>query len=243
MDAFGIVGRFWKILPDFLRGEDEDGSDETNEGAADFPYCGLRGAAGFALWRFGVEAILKHVEIEGAEVHDAVIVNCVIDAVKFVARVTFAAFLHEFGGAVEHPGIDFFELIFRKGVLRRIEITQVAEGETKGIANLAIGFAELRHHALAHFYVSLVFDGADPKTEQVRTPLFADFDGVERVAERLGHGAALLVERPAVGNDAAVGCSVANAGGHEERAMEPAAILIGAFEINVGGPLGAFQDG
>src|SRR5437762_10147062 len=45
----------------------------------------------------------------------------------------------------------------------------------------------------------------------------------------------LLVERPAVGDDATIGRSVTHAGGHQQRTVEPAAILIGAFEINVGG--------
>src|SRR5207249_11005005 len=95
--------------------------------------------------------------------------------------------------------------------------------------------------ALAHFYVGLVFDGTDPKAKQIRAPFFANLDGVEGVAERLGHRTAPFVERPTVRDDAAIGRSVAHAGGHQQRTMEPAAILVGAFEINVGGPLGTFQ--
>ncbi len=95
-------------------------------------------------------------------------------------------------------------MVVRKRVARGIEIAEVAEGETKSVANLAIGFAELRHHALAHFYVGLVFDGTNPEAKQIRAPLFANFDGVERVAEGLGHRAALFVERPTVSDDTAI---------------------------------------
>src|SRR6267378_798557 len=124
-----------------------------------------------------------------------------------------------------------------------MEIAEIAESEAKGIANLAIGFAELRHHALAHFYVGLVLDGTNPEAKQIRAPLFANFDGVERVAEGLGHWAALFVERPAVGDHATIRRSVAHARGNQQRTVEPAAILIRAFEINVRGPLGALQHG
>src|SRR5439155_217085 len=82
-----------------------------------------------------------------------------------------------------------------------IEIAKVAESKAECVTNLAIGFTELGHHALAHFYVGLVFDGTDPKAKQIRTPLFADFDGIEGVPDRFGHRAALFVERPALGDD------------------------------------------
>ena len=53
----------------------------------------------------------------------------------------------------------------------------------------------------------------------------------------------MFVERPAVGDDAAIGRSVAHSGGHEQRTVEPAAILVWSFEINVRGPLRALQHG
>src|SRR5213594_4257374 len=99
---------------------------------------------------------------------------------EFVIRVPFAAFLDELSGTVEHPTIDFLEMIVGKRVARGIEIAKVAESKAECVTNLAIGFTELGHHALAHFYVGLVFDGTDPKAKQIRTPLFADFDGIGR---------------------------------------------------------------
>ncbi len=167
----------------------------------------------------------------------------VVDAVELVIRIPIAALLHQFGGAVEHPAVDFLELIVRKRIARGIEIAEIAEGEAKGVANLAIRFAELCHHTLAHFHVGLIFDGANPQAKQIRAPLFANFDGIERVAERLGHRAALLVEGPAVGDHAAIRRSVADARRNKQRAVEPAAILIWAFEINVRRPFGALQHG
>src|SRR5882762_8732882 len=121
-------------------------------------------------------------------------------------------------------------------------IAEIAEGEPEGVANLPVGFAELRHDALAHFHVGLILDGTNPEAEQVGAPLLANLDGIERVAKRFGHRAALLVEGPAVRYNAAIGRSISHAGSDENRTVEPAAVLIGAFEVDVGGPLGAFQD-
>ena len=57
------------------------------------------------------------------------------------------------------------------------------------------------------------------------------------VAQRLRHLAALLVEREAVGQHAVVGRAAARAAALEQRGMEPAAMLVGALEIEVGRPV------
>ena len=60
--------------------------------------------------------------------------------------------------------------------------------------------------------------------------------GAIDVAERLRHLAALLVEDEAVGQHRLVGRRAARADGFEQRRMEPAAMLVGAFEIEIGRP-------
>src|SRR5258708_13894001 len=213
------------MLPDFLGSENENWRGQADKRACDFPDSGLRRAARIVSWSFGVETILQHVKIERAEVYNAIIVDGVINAVEFIVCIPFPAFLNQFSRAVQHPAVDFFELFVRKRVARRIEIAKIAKSEAEGVTNLAIRFAELGHHALAHFYVGLVFDGADPQAKQISAPLFTNFDGIERVAERFGHRAALLVERPAVGDHAAIRLRVAHTGGNQPRTLEPSAIL------------------
>ena len=60
--------------------------------------------------------------------------------------------------------------------------------------------------------------------------------GAIDVAERLRHLAALLVDDEAVREDAAVRRAVARADADEQRRLEPAAVLVGAFEVQVGRP-------
>jgi len=169
--------------------------------------------------------------------------NGVVDAVEFVGAVPVATFLNELGGAIEHPGIQLFELIVGESVARRIEVAEVAESEAERVADFPIGFAELGHDALAHFHVSLILDGSYPEAQQIAAPAFADLDGIERIAKRLGHGAAQFVQRPAVSDHAAIRRGIADPGRDQQGAVKPAAVLIRALKINVCGPLRAFQHG
>src|SRR5215469_1199692 len=116
---------------------------------ADPPDHCLRGAARLVPRRFGVEAILEHIKIKCAEIHDAIVVDGVVDAVEIVTRVPITTQGYKFGGALEHPPVHFFELLAGQGIASWIEIAEIAQSKAKGVANLAVGFAELGHHALA----------------------------------------------------------------------------------------------
>ena len=177
------VRRFRQILPDFFRGENENGRGQPDQRVTGFPDGCLCGAARLVFSRFGVKAVLQHVKIKRAEIHDAVIVDGVVHAVKFIICIPFAAFFHQLRRADQHPLVDFFELGIRQRVARRIKIAQIPQGEAERVANLAVGFAQLRHHPLAHFHVGLVFHGRDPQTQQVRAPALADLNRVKRVPQ------------------------------------------------------------
>src|SRR2546430_10758506 len=80
MRAFRSAGCLWEILPNLFRRENEYRRSEPHERIADFPNRGLRGAARLVLRGFRVEAIFQHVKVKRAEVHDAVIMDGVVDA-------------------------------------------------------------------------------------------------------------------------------------------------------------------
>ena len=93
-----------------------------------------------------------------------------------------------------------------------------------------------------HAHVGCVVLRSDPQAQQVGAPLFADLGGQHHVAERFRHRPAVLVERPAVREHLAVGRAAAHADANQQRAVEPAAILVRAFEVHVRGP-GQFRVG
>ena len=59
-----------QMLPDLVGGKGEDRRDQAHQRFGDLPEHGLRGAARLARGREGVHAVLEHVEIKGAQVHD-----------------------------------------------------------------------------------------------------------------------------------------------------------------------------
>ena len=79
-------------------------------------------------------------------------------------------------------------------------------------------------------------DRSGPEPDQLGAVFLDDFFWSGAVAERFRQRAAVAVERPAVGRAGAERRRVAQAHADQKRALEPAAILVAAFHIKVGGP-------
>ena len=77
-------------------------------------------------------------------------------------------------------------------------------------------------------------DGRDPQAHDVGAAGIAFLVRVDDIAERLGHLAALAVKREALGDNRLVGSCAVRAHRSHERAHEPAAVLVGAFEVHIG---------
>ncbi len=220
-----------KVFPDFVGGEAEDGRDEADQGFGDLPEDGLRGAARGRCRREGVHAVFEDVEIERAQVDDGEFVDRLIDAMEFEGFVPGEDFLGEFAGAGEHVLIERQKVRFGDAIARGIEAVEIAEEEAEGVAQLAIELGAALHQVFAGGHVFAEVDGGDPEAHDFAAHALGDVDGIDAVAEGLGHGAALLIEGPAGGGDVGVGRAAAESDGGEQRGVEPAAVLIAAFEI------------
>ena len=73
----------------------------------------------------------------------------------------------------------------------------------------------------------------DPQAQHVGAEGVHDLLRRDDVAEGLRHLAALVIDREAVGEHAAVRRALVEGLGHEQRAVEPAAVLIGALQIQL----------
>ena len=90
-------------------------------------------------------------------------------------------------------------------------------------------------------------DRQRPQPKDICTGVAHQVERVDRVAEALGHFHALGIHGETVGQNRVVGRPAASAATFEKRRLEPATMLVGAFEVEVGGPalIGpapAFQD-
>ncbi len=108
---------------------------------------------------------------------------------------------------------------------------QIAEQKAEGVAQFFVELGAALHQVLAGSHVFAEIDGCDPEAHDLAAHAVGDIDGIDAVAERLRHGAALLVERPAGGGDVRVGRAAAQRDRGEQRGVEPAAVLVAAFEV------------
>ena len=114
-----------------------------------------------------------------------------------------------------------------------VEVAQVAEQEAERVPHLAIGVRDALQDLVADAHVAAPVGGERPPAHDVgavlrRSPVI----GRDHVAERLVHRAALRVEHPAVGQHVGVGRAAVSADAHHERGVEPAAVLVGALEVD-----------
>ncbi len=108
---------------------------------------------------------------------------------------------------------------------------QIAEQEAEGVAQLAIELGAALHQVFAGGHVFAEIDGSDPEADDFAAHAVGDVDRIDAVAEGFGHGAALFVERPAGGGDVGVRRAAAQGDRGEQRGVEPAAVLVAAFEV------------
>ena len=86
----------------------------------------------------------------------------------------------------------------------------------------------------AHVLVELHRRG--PQPQDLGAVMLDDLFRLDGVAERLVHGAAFAIEHPAVQRAGAIRRAALQPHAHQQRTVEPAAILVAAFEVEIGRP-------
>ena len=194
-----------------------------------------RGAAAEAVRPVAIQRVLAHVEIERRQVGGAERVDGGVDAAPGVAFHRPAQLRVQLPDAVQHEPLQLRHLRFRQD-LRLREPSQTAEQPAQRVAQPAIQFRGLLEDLRADALVLGDVGVHHPEPQDVGAVLVFDFLRRDGVAERLGHLAALLVHGEAVREHRLERRTAARADRFEQRRMEPAAMLIRALQIKVGGP-------
>ena len=105
------------------------------------------------------------------------------------------------------------------------------------VAQPAIGVAVVLQDLGADAEILGIVRADHPEPQDVGAALLHHVLRRDDVAERFRHLAAVLVEHEAVGQHRLVGRAAARAAGFQQRGMEPAAMLVRAFEIKRGRPV------
>ncbi len=115
-----------------------------------------------------------------------------------------------------------------------LEVMQRAEHPADRVAQLAVGLDGVFQDFRADALVVGIVGGADPEPQDIGAGLRHHLLRLDGVAERLRHLAAVLVQREAVGQHDVIGRAAAGAAAFQQRGMEPAAVLVAAFQIHHG---------
>ena len=116
-----------------------------------------------------------------------------------------------------------------------VEIAQVAEQEPGRVAEAAVCVRNAREDVRGNAHLAPVVGGHHPQPEHVRAQLVHHVARIHHVAPRLGLLAALLVHGEPVRQHGAVRCAAVDGHGGQQGRLEPAAVLVGALHVEVGG--------
>ena len=181
-----------------------------------------------------VDAVLGGVQITVGKLGH-VIVEVAVHHVEAIALIGFRHNLVYLAQAGKRELVVAGQLFGRHGIGRGVEAAlDLAEQEAKRVADLAIRLTDVGEDlAIARDVIGGI-DRGDPQAHDIGTAGVAFLVRVDDVAERLGHLAALAVKREALGDNRLVGSRAVRAHRSHERAHEPAAVLVGAFEVHIG---------
>ena len=223
-------------LPDLVAGEGQDGGKQPGHGGDDEVQRRLGGAAAQAVLLLAVQTILDDIQVEGAEVYHAEIIDGMGDHVEFIVVIGFAAGGDQAVQLGQRPAIQLLHFLGGNQIVR-VEFIQVAQAVAGGVAELQVILSDLLEDLLGAAHVRVVVGGGGPQADDVRAVVLDQVRRVNTVAQGFVHGPALAVHRPAVGQHLLEGsAAVQRAHGGQKAGLEPAAILIRALQIHVRRP-------
>ena len=178
-----------------------------------------------------IERVLADIEVERGEIDGHEGVERGEDALEVEIGVGGAHERVELGKPMQHQPLEL-----RHGavvdMVGGVEMREVAEHPAQRVAQLAVGLDAGLENLRPDALVVPVIGGAGPQPQNIGARLLDHVLRRDRVAERLRHLAAVLVEREAVGDDNVERSAPARAAGFQERRLKPAAMLVRAFEIH-----------
>src|SRR5881409_3909604 len=118
----------------------------------------------------------------------------------------------------------------------RIVISQVAQEKASCIAYFPINLSKLSQNRLGYPDIFLIILTGHPEAQDLRAVLLDDFLWRHDVAGRLRHLIAFAIEHEAVREHGLVRRAPVSGDAGQQRAVEPAAVLVGAFQVEIGRP-------
>ena len=138
--------------------------------------------------------------------------------------------------ARQRVAIDLLHLRKRHQMRDRIEVVEIRQQVAAGVPDLPVRLDHPLQDLSADAQLLAEVAHRDPQPQRLGAALLDHLLRQDGVAERLRHLPAVDVDQEAVGEHFAERRPSARAEADEQRALEPAAMLIAAFEVHVGRP-------
>ena len=151
-----LRGHSRDLLPGLVGRESQNRSQRLGEPGEDAVQGGLRAASAGRAGRIGVEPVLDHVVVHGAELHGTELRDQLVHDVELVGVVGLSHRRFQRGELTQDPTVESAELIIGDRLGRWIEVVQVGELVAQGVADEAVGFTDLLEPLLADHDVAAV---------------------------------------------------------------------------------------
>jgi len=127
-----------KELPQLLGREGQDRRHQAHQAVRDVPERGLRRAPRRRICGEGIQPVLDHVEVEGAEILGTERLQLLRHEMELVARVVRHRLLLHLRRHRKRVPVDLHQASGRHRVLAGIEVRGVGEQEPQGVADAAV---------------------------------------------------------------------------------------------------------
>src|ERR1700757_715379 len=98
------------------------------------------------------------------------------------------------------------QLIKRYDMFRWVESVEISKNKPKSlVADVSINPGNSLHDLRRTGRIFTVVDRGDPEADDFGTERIGNFDWIDRITQGLRHGTTLLIQRPAVCSDHAIG--------------------------------------
>ena len=198
------------------------------------PQRGLCRAACRRLRCGGVEPVFEYVQVKGAQVFRAKNLQLGHHGVELVIGEVRQDVGLQLRRAAQCIAVNLQHVCHCDAVFGRVKVAHIGEQELQGVAHPSVGVHHAGQNLGVDVQVARIVGGRHPQAHDFGAHFFGDFLWCHGVAQAFAHFATLAVGGKPVGEQALVGCTVVQGAAQQQRAVEPAAVLVVAFEVEVG---------
>jgi hypothetical protein len=114
-----------------------------------------------------IKPILQDIEIEGAHLDRAKILNAMVDRVELETLITLANPGDEFLKLMECPSVHFMKLITGNAFFLRMEVVKIPEKKSKGVSDPKVAVGQTFQDLVGDLNVISVILRRDPEPQDI----------------------------------------------------------------------------